>query len=295
VPRAVGMRQVKAFGRHDVAEQARRLGLERVAEELASLAEWGARLEISQSSAEDHVPRSKIGGLPELPVATPWPELDGRPAQFVAQIALSEAWFLDASWQRDASSILYFFWVRDRDRREVVGAHVFACAASGPFEPAPLPAGLSERDLLPESTVALRRELTLPAWGHYEAAPLRRLGLRNSDRELYEALVEGVERAQGAHCPKDRLLGHPAEIPDDVLVEAALMARLRSGSDDYGHADLEGESEQWRALLKIDLDLPSATAHYFCVPAADLRGGRYDRSQAFAHGSCDERDRSDAA
>ena len=104
---------------------------------------------------------------------------------------------------------------------------------------------------------------------------------------MEDLLVLGasIERAQGVYCPKHRLLGHPAEIQDDVLVDAALMARLRADRDDYRAADLEGEAEEWRELLTVDLGQPGEGAHHFCVPASDLRAGTYVRSLAFTHGS----------
>ncbi|HVI02273.1 MAG TPA: DUF1963 domain-containing protein, partial [Enhygromyxa sp.] len=38
----------------------------------------------------DEVGSSRIGGDPDLPVGVPWPEVDGEPLVFVAQLDLAE-------------------------------------------------------------------------------------------------------------------------------------------------------------------------------------------------------------
>lgn len=277
-------RRPSSFGRADVAVRARRMGLGQFAEGLAAFAEWGACVEPVAGTAARAPGGSKIGGVPDLPPGVAWPSMDGRPATFVAQIALSDAAFASPAWRDSRGATLYFYCHRDRVHDEVIGARVFVGAAPNGGEATADPPDV---DLLPESAIRLRPELELPAWGSYGEAPVHGLGLDRTHRERYETLVASLEAAQGIGPPRHRLLGHPSEIRDDVLVEAALMARFESGQDAYGREDLEAEAQKWRLLLRIDTDgglgvsWAGGGANHFCIRATHLRAGRYDETQAF--------------
>jgi hypothetical protein len=278
---------VSTFGRQDIAQLARGMGLGPFADQLAECAEWGARVEPAAAGVGRAPGASKIGGLPDLPSGVAWPAADGRPATFVAQIALSEAGFAHPAWREVPEATLFFYCHRDRVHDEVVGARVFAGTARSPGRDGAPRSDPSGADLLAETAVRLRPELGLPPWSTCERRPGRGLTLDARHRERYETLVTRVEASQGLRPPRHRLLGHPRELCDDVLVEAALMARFASRREAYQREDLELEAREWRLLLSIDSDAglgvswPGGGANHFCIRATDLREGRYDEAQAF--------------
>ena len=53
---------------------------------------------------------SRFGGLPDLPAGTPWPERDGVPMEFVAQLRLADLAGLDPLGRLPADGTLVFFY-----------------------------------------------------------------------------------------------------------------------------------------------------------------------------------------
>src|SRR5262245_49855069 len=86
-------------------------GLARVATELASLARPSIRLTTAPvDEAKLSVGASKFGGLPDLPVGTAWPILNGVAMSFVAQVRLEDAKPFDVNHQLPPAGLLLFFY-----------------------------------------------------------------------------------------------------------------------------------------------------------------------------------------
>jgi uncharacterized protein YwqG len=85
-------------------------GLQQYADELIDLAEPAVRLEIAPiDQANLTAGQSRLGGLPDLPPAHPWPTWRGKPMGFIAQIRLSD---VAATWAESGlphRGYLYFW------------------------------------------------------------------------------------------------------------------------------------------------------------------------------------------
>src|SRR5436309_15893649 len=53
---------------------------------------------------------SKLGGLPDLPAGTPWPEWNGLPQSFIAQIHLDDLHSYDVQQILPRHGMLWFFY-----------------------------------------------------------------------------------------------------------------------------------------------------------------------------------------
>ena len=280
------------FARSDVERLATEVSLARHAPVLSDLAAWGARLE--HSSGDAGTGRSKIGGLPDLPPRTPWPPATGpraglRRSLFLAQIELREvpAAVRRDEWDVESGGLVLFFAFQEASTAEVVGGAVLHVPRGLTLERHRPPVDIGYGQARGERSVALRPELTLPAWPAHDGAALRAIGIAQDARASYARLRSAVERAQNVRPPRHRLLGHPDRLHDDVLAEAVLVAGWAAGVEHYTADEVAARTVSWRTLLRIDSDdavgfeWPGLGALYFCIPAADLRAARFERVQAF--------------
>src|SRR5262249_27027713 len=86
-------------------------GLGRLAPGLAALAQPSIRLTTTQADeAKLALGASKLGGLPDMPIGTAWPILNGVAMSFVGQIRLEDARPCDAQRQLPPAGLLAFFY-----------------------------------------------------------------------------------------------------------------------------------------------------------------------------------------
>lgn len=211
---------------------------------------------------------SRLGGDPDLPPALAWPQIEGEPMVFVAQLDLAELADYQAAAELPREGLLSFFYAPIPPEgfgleHPVAVLHLLDLDALQ-RRPSPEP-----RDRLRPHAIDFDEEALLPALEstyHYEA-----LRPAAEVRAFYESLERGHAEqppidysalanlvAMHSECdferPIHRLLGHPASIQGDPYLDIEMSRRAwdgwREGSDE-AFASRE-RALGWRLLLQVD-------------------------------------------
>jgi hypothetical protein len=222
-------------------------GLTRVQTEIEQVAFPSIRLTThAVNEAQLELGATRFGGAPDLAALQPWPEHNGSPLPFVAQINLSEVALYDTMRLLPNEGMLSFFfdidaffdsWPSPQSVwRVLYGYH------AGALQQASLPERGAKRKHYRPSLVTISPEMTLPDYSQYDATSLQRLGLleplTQEEEEAYYEVQAQLVGTVGAtfHVPLHRLLGHPDDVQWDM------------------HDDLSGSPTDWQLLLQIDSD-----------------------------------------
>lgn len=241
-------------------EEIDKAGLARVADDLEKLMMLSIRITASPAAeGELKSGSSKLGGTPDLPEGTAWPECSGVPMALLAQLRLQDIASYDPDGRLPKSGMLYFFYEtqeqkwgfdpKDRGHWRVI-YHDSDPAQLRPVTP---PENLPEESRFRACKLTFSNEITLPSW---ESPGITQL-------KLSEEEWEGYVDFPGAGCGEGRtihrLLGHPNEIQGEMqlecqLVSHGLYAGDSSGYDDPRRPGLEKGADDWQLLLQIDSD-----------------------------------------
>lgn len=167
---------------------------------------------------------SRLGGDPDLASGTPWPQVDGRPLAFVAQLNLAELAALGCAAVLPAQGLLSLFVLT----AEIGFANTFRLLytpADAQLEPARPPAALADGDRFAALALRPARELSLPP---PTASAVQRRGLSDAEVAAYSEIVSHGDK------PLHRVLGHPALIqtPDPRDDDAELTLLMQIDSED---------------------------------------------------------------
>ena len=231
-------------------------GLGPHADRLVQLARPGIRL-LPQRSAETvlGIGQSRLGGNPDLPSWTEWPEYKGVPQSFIAQVNLAEVHRYDREGRLPRAGVLSFFYDGEQsvwgfDPAQDGAWGVLYTEASADLARREFP------DALPEygrfRPITLRPEAEI-VYAQSELSELDALGLSPDELATYDELIE----EDGG--PIHMLLGHPNPIQGDMQLECQLVAHGLYLGDPSGYHDprateLGPASVDWRLLLQIDSD-----------------------------------------
>lgn len=207
---------------------------------------------------------SRIGGLPDLPAAFDWPQDDGAPLAFLAQIDLSTLPETARDMGFPDSGYLWFFYDQEQsvwggDSREFAKWRVLYATEAGNARSAPN--GLDT--VFKAVAIAFEPVNTLP---NSSEEPALALELSNAQWETYIELCD--ERA-GGH-PVHQLGGWPCPVQDGEM-------------ERYCNAGMKTDADDWRLLLQLDTDDAAdmmwcdGGVLYFWIREADLRAARFDR------------------
>lgn len=229
---------------------------------------------------------SRLGGLPALPPEMPWPEWNGKPLAFLAQLDLGELHaalpsFLPASGQ------LYFFYDQEQgawgfDPKDVGAWRVLHLpsprAAAAPRR---APTGLDPSFVYKPLTVAAHRIDLLPS--------LERLSLDQhnwkEDDDAYFALRDEAFQGFTHH----QTLGFPTPVQDDEmelqcqLASSGVYVGTPEGYEDSRVPSLKPGAADWRLLLQLDSDddvgwmWGDVGTLYFWVRESDARRGDFSK------------------
>ena len=223
--------------------------------------------ELCRTAAESPPVSSKLGGNPDLPLGFDWPTNMERPLDFLMQVNLVDAHPFDAKRMLPLDGLLTFFYdLNDQpwgyDPNALDGFQVVYHSSTSDLRQHSLP---NEKHRLAEHTLDFHFMETLPHYGSRAADRLLdRARLSVQEEEAYLGLpaqMEGLyftQEESGNH----RLLGHSANIQDDMQLEAQLVTNgldcgNTSGYDDPRRPALESSADDWLLLLQLDSD-PSA-------------------------------------
>lgn len=253
-------------------------GLAGRAEEVRALERASIRLHLDRVEDDDEdddadagVGTTRVGGAPDLPPSMPWPEVEGEPLMFVAQLDLASLAELPAAAELPRTGLLSFFYspgtiegvpgnpvrvlhlpdtaslVRRSPPEDVerVIEHDADTTSERMFPPVESP---FYEALLPETTQrAFRRSLRAAGRGEGGPVidPLARIGWVIAD-------YSGADPERPVH----RVLGYASSIQGDPYVDIE-VAVVRGGfagwEDDSDEAiGLRASARRWRLLLQID-------------------------------------------
>jgi hypothetical protein len=241
----------RAASAEEMLEIAAELGLGARGDDLRRLAAPSARLCPDPEAGGP----SFAGGEPALPAAVEVPELDDRPAEFVALLELptgGRLWIFQADPGAEGSA-------------PAAGGDAATPKAAAVLEPAGDPAASEPIPVPPGATPLLASlELTLPRpW----SPAVEALGLSRAEQSAWQELrtrlaaTQGVPLGEGApaHAAIHRLSGFPDERRGDMplICELALLGVDLEGRPPATHplaGTLEGEIGDWRLLAQLGAD-----------------------------------------
>ncbi|HEX3269328.1 MAG TPA: YwqG family protein [Ktedonobacterales bacterium] len=260
-------------------------GLARVAPELAALAQPSIRLTTTPADeARLATGASKFGGLPDMPIGTAWPILNGVAMSFVGQIRLEDARPYDVRRQLPSSGLLSFFYdARQQtygdDPKDRGGwwAHYFADTTQ--LQRTDAPVDLPDNARFKPCALAFSSELTMPLEPHLERADLT---LTSVEEKAYETFLSSFPTPQGSRGIRNRMLGYADTIQDDMRLQAQLVSHGLTDSDDPKAKTLLPGAMDWILLLQVDSD-PNAGMRwasegrlYFWIDRAALAATAFD-------------------
>jgi hypothetical protein len=198
---------------------------------------------------------SRLGGEPDLPPGEPWPEWQGTPMSFLAQIDLATVAGLPGADVLPSDGLLSFFcegaiWRGDptdgRDWR------VLYTPAGGSLERAPIPDAVPEDGIFTACGLTPRPGVSLPY--HHEPQILA-LGLSWDEGDAYLNVRDGEAR----NWPTGhRLLGwpDPVQSPEMELECQIWSTGIEWTWDDMDRlrAELAPATAEWRLLLQLASD-----------------------------------------
>jgi uncharacterized protein YwqG len=212
---------------------------------------------------------TKFGGSPDFPMRFSWPEYNGLPIPFLAQINLHEVASYDTKHFLPSEGMLYFFFDIDaffesQPRHQNIWRVLYDRSAPTTLQRVAIPEMIAKRNNYRPSAVTYSTEMTLPDYSRYDATSIKRLGLSEpltveEERAYYEVQSQ-LAGTVGTkyHLPLHRLLGHPDDVQWDM------------------HRDLPDAPADWQLLFQVDSDSVPNTEWgdtgriYYWIRAEDL-------------------------
>ena len=232
-------------------------GLERLVKDLDALMKPAIRLVASPVADRSFkLGRSRLGGVPDLPVELQWPMWQGVPQAFIGQLNLEELHAYDVEYALPAGGMLWFFFAAQQRtygaspddlgswsvifRREITQ---LARRSVPPDLPTKARFKGCQLDFVPE--------VTLPAVPLVEIPDL---DWSDEEQERYDDLFTALNNESGKQHYQHRVLGHALTLQDDMRQQCQLMSRGVRDIHDPRIALLAKGASNWRLLLQIDSD-----------------------------------------
>ncbi len=229
---------------------------------------------------------SKIGGVPDLPATTMWPEWNGIPQSFIAQIRFDDVHAFDTQNLLPSDGMLWFFYDAKQETygenpSDSGGWRIFYAEHIPPLQRIPAPATLPSTSRFGACSLTYSVEITLDQQPQLD---IPHFDWTEEEQQKYEQLLASfpIEEARTTP-PHHRLLGYPDTIQDDMRVQCELVSQGVTNMDDPRAAALEKSANEWQLLLQIDTDerigmrWASSGMLYVWIKRDDLR------SHAFEH------------
>jgi uncharacterized protein YwqG len=230
---------------------------------------------------------SKIGGLPNLPSAVPWPQWKGNPLAFLCQVDLADLPPASALPAFPRAGCLYFFYDQEqstwgfdpKDKGSWRVLYVPDNARDCPQREAPQ--DLKKSAIRGEKLVTFSLLQIYPGW---QDGRVDTLGLTRKQSDEYITLCSSVFE----DGPQHHLFGYPSPIQDNdmdlecQLVSHGLYCGDQSGYQDKRRKELEPGRSDWTLLLQLDSDDETSMMWgdggmlYFWIRKDDLKAGRFE-------------------
>lgn len=259
-------------------------GLSRQVKDIDVLARPSTRLyttPVEESSLQVGI--SKLGGLPDLPAGTSWPEWNDLPQSFIAQIHLDDLHSYNVQQVLPPHGMLWFFY----DAQQQTFGENPADAGSWrvlfredltTLQRTQAPARLPAKSRFRACSIRFANELTLPQQPELE---LSSFDWTDEEVQRYETLLskfpDPADRAT-IH----RILGHPDTLQEDMRLQCQLITHGVTSPDDPRIGELSKGASDWQLLLQVDSDehtgmrWGNAGMVYYWIKWADLQAHRFD-------------------
>lgn len=264
-------------------QRLRERGLARVAKQLVVLAKNCLRLRRHDGKGTSP-PTSRLGGQPDLPAATPWPEWEGRPLAFLAQLRLDELPGGTLAGLPSAG-LLSFFYTQDQstwgfrpsDRgsfRVLFTPDASACRTRA------FPAAVATDQRFTSVPLAATVGLSLPSSDHENVLAM---DLSDAESDALSDLDLDLPPE-----PMHQLGGYATPIQGDTMqAECAMLAEGVDLSDGRAWNSAKvpqwtRDGQKWRLLLQLDSDdnagwmWGDAGILYFWIRDSDLARGHFE-------------------
>ena len=230
---------------------------------------------------------SKIGGVPDLPAATAWPEWNGIPQSFIAQIRLDDVHAIDTQGLLPSDGMLWFFYDAKQETygenpSDSGGWRVFYAEHIPPLQRIPAPATLPSTSRFGACSLTYSVEITLDQQPQLD---IPNFDWTAEEQQKYEQLLASFPSAEARTTPPHhRLLGYPDTIQDDMRVQCELVSQGITDTDDAHAAELQKNANEWQLLLQIDTDerigmrWASSGMLYFWIKRDDLRSRSFEHT-----------------
>ena len=259
-------------------------GLARLKKDIDHLARPSIRLSTTQVDELSMPPGvSKLGGLPDLPEGVAWPEKEGQPQSFIAQIRLADVHSYDADNVLPAEGMLWFFYDATQqtfgeDPSDRTGWLVIF-AQSAALKRAPAPANLPAESQFHACSLSFAGEYTLSQQPQLE---IPAFDWSEKEQTAYEQLLSTFPDAADHATMHNRLLGNPDTIQDDMRQQCQLTTYGVTDINDPRAAELSKGALDWQLLLQVDSDVHAGMRWanngmlYYWITRTDLQARRFD-------------------
>jgi uncharacterized protein YwqG len=259
-------------------------GLPQLAEHVDRLVRDSIRL-LTKPVEEADMPvgASKLGGLPDLPPHITWPQWQGIPQSFIAQIRLEEVQAGNTRKLLPPRGQLWFFYASQQDiygdDPANKGAWQVFFAESGleHLQRQTAPARLPQNAHFKPCSLSYVSELTLAVQPELEIPGLQ---WDNDLQKKYDAVFADFYKDDDPSLPRHRMLGFADVLQDDMREQSQLYSQ---GITDWDAPEARKQAQKardWQLLLQVDSDetigmqWASAGRLYYWVKDADLQAGQ---------------------
>ena len=225
---------------------------------------------------------SKVGGAADVEPGFEWPEFEGRPLAFLAQLDLADLGADGTALGLPVDGLLLFFYEVEE------GRWGFDPKDRGCSRVVWTPPGthLERRNAPPDAFFSCRATLALGAsLPAYDAAPMNAMPLSEEEGERYYDLYRDQARS-----PHHQLFGYPDAVQNNDMQEKCAMVTsgiylgTSEGYKDARAAAARELASAWRLLLQLDSDDEAGMMWgdsgmlYFWIREEDLRERRFDEA-----------------
>jgi uncharacterized protein YwqG len=261
-------------------------GLSRLTKDLDQVSKASIRL---YTTAVDEfllsVGASKLGGVPDLPPGTSWPQWKGLLQSFIAQIRMDDVRPYDTNGLLPHSGMLWFFYDAQQqtfgaDPADLGGWRViFMDGDPRGLQRTPSPAQLPASSQFKACAITFASEMTLSQQPKLE---IPNLDWTDAEQKQYETLLSTFPNAADRAMVHHRLLGHPDTIQDDMRLECQLASHGVTDVSDPRASELSKRAMDWQLLLQIDSDEQAGMEWgntgmlYYWIKKGDLQAHHFD-------------------
>ena len=232
-------------------------GLSRLLKDIDYVAKDAIRLYTKPAGEYDlSIGASRIGGVPDVPPDFKWPERNGVPQAFIAQLAIEEVHAHDLHGELPARGTLWFFYDA---KQETYGADpadrggwqvIFREDYAG-LQRMTAPADLPAESQFKAASVSFANEVTLSQSPQLDVPDF---DWTDDEVQKYETLLSTFPTPEEHGDVQHQLLGNPQTIQDDMRLECQLASQGVTDINDPRAKELSKGANGWQLLLQIDSD-----------------------------------------